>query len=1002
MNQLLSLSLSSTAMRSSKLAALSRTRLSFCVSSYSTVIVRRLPKMVQGYSRYFEGNVATIPGGRTFFPFFKPERTDAVSQETWIRVSTNLTTAKVGSLSPVKWQEGLEAFEYWTKQRTKLGLTLSWRLLDRLVDEEAFAMRNRPADELFLTQRHLGMVVGNWSKSANLLRARTVLDRLDHYHTILPHFHPNVRILAALLHGAINKRDPNILDLVENVLDRLEKSATAEKHPLSDPDTIAIEPAIEATTRRGYFQNPERANAILERLKKLSTLADISPDEMQNRIMSHLAKSAQPGVAVKVEGMLKDLTTPTTAGYIAVLQAWARSDEQGAADRCYAILNHMKSQERIKANARCYTPVICAFGREKRPHEAEAVLQDLLRQYEQNHDPELLPSVIPFNALIHAWSISGSNDAGIRAETLLQRMSDLAEKTNNPSLKPDKVSFTSVIWAWAHSNHEAGAERAEQIFNRMEELYKQGHVNLKPDAVSYAVTMEAWLASGSKDAVTRTQSLFNKLVTQYEAGDFEMAPNLRTYTVLLETLSRYMAPPERLEAVIREMHSRAASGNPSVMPTTPNYKCALEAWAMSSKSEAPERMESLIKDLHNTERKADRSMYSLVLQTWAKSRLPQAASRADAILEFMDRKAQAGEETVEPTIRCYNFVLKAWANSRSYDAPRRAMAIMNEIRKRRRAGNEYLVPSTMTFNYAISCCKAQNPMYAEELLEEMISEFKQGSQESKPDAASYNHVISAWSRSNHKDRVSRAANVFNRMEYDGDGIGVRPNTNSLSLMIYTCFRARGTETVAVEMAKGYLERMLKLNEVDNSFKPPIVCFDQVIVSLLQSGQPHTNEYAMNLIDLMRRMGKVGDLQGRRDSLHFSFLLVALAQSNVSSKMDHIHAVLKEAASCGVRDLSTAALHYVLEACAERDAGRFDKRILLIKDILSMVATFRDSTFVLVFKALANMRGHEVEVRRFHSICVQHGYQDSEEVLKAYKDALVNNQMRCISMSTVPN
>ena len=456
---------------------------------------------------------------RSFSSFHQLERTEAVSQEILKRLTTNLISEKVGSLSRVKWQEGLEALEYWTKQRTAPGLTWSWRLMDRLVDEEAYIAIHRPKDDFLLTQKHFGMLVGNWGRSASLLPARIVLDRLDHYQTILPHFEPNARILGSLLTSALKKRDSNILDLVDTVLDRLEQSWAQEKHPLSDPDIFAVDPAIRATTQIGYFQSPERADAIIERLKKLSTWSDIAPDYMNGLIMFHLARSLQPGAALKVEEILKDLQEPSTAGYVAVLQAWANSNEEGAADRCFAIWNHLKSQNsRIKLTARCYTPLISAFGRARRPHEAEAILQDLLDEYERTQDPDLLPSTIPFNALIHAWSISGADDAALRAETLLQRMSDLANKTNNPSLAPDRVSFTVVMSAWVHSNHKSGAQRAEQILQRMEELHQQGNVAIKPDSRSYAVAMEAWRNSDSVDAVARVEALFEQLVIQHRLG----------------------------------------------------------------------------------------------------------------------------------------------------------------------------------------------------------------------------------------------------------------------------------------------------------------------------------------------------------------------------------------------------------------------------------------------------------------------------------------------------
>lgn len=913
-------------------------------------------------------------------------------------MSTNVLTSKVGSLSRVKWQEALEAFEYWTKQRTKQGLTWSWRMFDRLVDEEAFVVLNKPNqnEELLLTQKHLGMLVGNWSKSANMLSARTILDRLDRYHTLLPHFQPNVRVFGALLHGALQKRDADILDLVDTVMDRLERT---ERHPLSESDMFAIEPALRATTRRGYLHSPARVDAILQRLKKMSS--EVTPDQMQRRIMSHLANSKRPGAALQVESMLKDLVEPTTAGYISVLQAWSKSEEEGAADRCYAILNHMKSQDRIKPTARCYTPVITAFGREQRPQQAEVVLQELLEDYERTEDPLLMPSVFPFNALIHAWSISGASDAGIRAETLLQRMSALAKSTNNPSLEPDKVSFTAVISAWAYSNNVAGAERAEQILFRMNELHQQGKENVKPDTRAFAVTMEAWQRSGSPSSVDRTQALFDKLVELHEAGDKECSPSLRTFTVLLETMLVHKVAPERIHAVIRDMHSRAEAGNPSVQPTTPNYKCAMEAWGSSGRKDAPERMEALLRELHHTGRKADRHIYSLVLNAWATSRLPHVMKRVDAILALMHHNSRTGQEAVIPTIRIYNIALKAYSNFQSTETPRRADDILQEIGARRKAGEVSVIPNTTTYNLAMLCWLKHNPVRTSALLDDMITEYKAGNELCKPDEISYNHVIHAWSRSGIKSRTLKAADVFHRMEHDGDGIGVMPNGTSYRLMIYSCFRDRSKEVGAAAMARGYLERMINLSEVDKSFMPSYTCFNQVIISLLQSDQPYTDEHAVILLDRLTAMEKSGHISGRKDRYYFSFLLAALAQSTVSCKLSRIQSILNDADRCRVKDLNEGSLHCILEACASSnrdDDTEFEDedKIQLMKDVLAKITLFRDVTFVSVFKALATMQGREDDVLMFSNLCVQHGCMQNEDVRKEYHHALERNQPRhCI-------
>ena len=80
-------------------------------------------------------------------------------------------------------------------------------------------------------------------------------------------------------------------------------------------------------------------------------------------------------------------------------------------------------------------------------------------------------------------------------------------------------------------------------------------------------------------------------------------------------------------------------------------------------------------------------------------------SEAEAILEHMQKRYQAGNTNVRPNTVCFNTVMSAWAISGDPATVRRAEAILERMQELYEAGNVDAKPDTISFNTVLSAWK---------------------------------------------------------------------------------------------------------------------------------------------------------------------------------------------------------------------------------------------------------------------------------------------------------
>lgn len=257
------------------------------------------------------------------------------------------------------------------------------------------------------------------------------------------------------------------------------------------------------------------------------------------------------------------------------------------------------------------------------------------------------------------------------------------------------------------------------------------------------------------------------------------APNTRTYNSVMAALQKSGSDGiqqalellERLEAshnrsrqenepIINDDSNRSAMDN-VVGPDTVTFNTALGALAKSPNKGriAAEKAKNLLDRMLKYEAQGDSDIapntitYNTVMNIIGKSSVPNAAIRAEVLLEHMEDSYQSGQGNtlVAPSEISYSTCITAWAKCR--DRPEkvaRAQSILVRMKEAHGSGNASARPTLIPYNGVLNACcfsvgNQQNKVEAARVALETIQELRQ-SDYGEPNALTYATVLKALGR----------------------------------------------------------------------------------------------------------------------------------------------------------------------------------------------------------------------------------------------------------------
>jgi hypothetical protein len=382
--------------------------------------------------------------------------------------------------------------------------------------------------------------------------------------------------------------------------------------------------------------------------------------EAYNLWLTAIAKSGEPNCGKQAERVLKEELIPklatTTSGntlvtnnnnivvsYSIVMDAYARQSK------------HQRQPDERAAIA------------------AERILFELIELVEQqlpNSSNVTVTSVV-CDTVINAWAQLGTWKAAERAEEIYRRMQLLGRSSRHVLLQPTQHTVATVIHGWAMCNGGGPAAlRAQQILDQMlkQSLDPSLEVDVQPDTVIFNSCIHAWASSRDPQAGTKAAGLLKQMQDLHETKRYDCLPDTITYNSVLSAWSHsgHVNAAPRAEQILQEMiqaHRKYPQTAPA--PCTISYNNVLNAWSKSKLDGAPGRAEKILKFMiQNDDIQPDVYSFTSVLDALAKSKEPDKATRARALLDqLLDLYDSTKSESLKPSQVPFNAVLNAAAFS---------------------------------------------------------------------------------------------------------------------------------------------------------------------------------------------------------------------------------------------------------------------------------------------------------------------------------------------------
>jgi hypothetical protein len=444
--------------------------------------------------------------------------------------------------------------------------------------------------------------------------------------------------------------------------------------------------------------------------------------------------------------------------------------------------------------------------------------------------------------ICYSWALSSCPEAPEKAVAIFDRMVK-SFRNGNKEARPTTFTFNTVLKAFSNSctMNKQAAMQAENFFQRIQAIQvEDGKPLLEPDTVSYSTLLNTWSKSTDKLAAERCERLLQTLEQRYLTTHSSSDLNISYYNIWINALSRSGDNHAGTKAgnILRRVEELQASG------------CNIQPNLIT---------------------------FNSILNAWAKSTEPRAASSAEALLQKMERSHEQNKLDFRPDNISYTTVIDALAKSGEKDAALRAEQILLKMLRNYRRGDIDSKPNTISFTsviHAFSKCSSGNgPKKAETILRLMEKSFLEGNMDAEPNTVTYSAVIGAWSKSSEQDAFDNAKKIFDEMlSLEKMGRSVHLNTVTYASLINAL--ARSKKLGKAKKAHAILEEMEMLYQKGNRHvKPNMYVINSVLSACaFTNGSKAERRDAMSVV--MKILDRCMHTYGKPDSITYSIAFQA--------------------------------------------------------------------------------------------------------------------------------
>lgn len=449
-----------------------------------------------------------------------------------------------------------------------------------------------------------------------------------------------------------------------------------------------------------------------------------------------------------------------------VLDAWATSGEDGAAEKAEALIGGMKEvSERTDGKVPppsiiTYNAVLKAYARqaanggnaaEAACASAERILSELEEAGNSKKNDEssnadsneceitsLQPNQVSYTTVIDCYAKSGlGKEAAEGAERIFRRM-ERAYEGGCSEARPSVPSFNTVIDAWVKSGLVRGPLAAEEILKKMIYLHEKGVEDVEPTVVSFSSVMNGWAKSQQDGSAERALEIYQLMEDMREAGTISAIPNAYTYSILIDALCKAGLLDEAenvFNNIVRNYADDASNPKPNKIQATQ----IMDAIAKSGDSAAGVKTEVLLTTLERLyEKYGDKEMrpskvsYTACINSWAKSKAFEKARKARETLDRMIEAYKNGNSEAKPNVNAFTAVINACAFTQGDMLEKSEALQLATTTYKELYASDYGEPNQFTFATFLRACANIIPP-GEQRVSSMKSVLQQAANQGKVD-----------------------------------------------------------------------------------------------------------------------------------------------------------------------------------------------------------------------------------------------------------------------------
>lgn len=603
--------------------------------------------------------------------------------------------------------------------------------------------------------------------------------------------------------------------------------------------------------------------------------------------------------------------------------------------------------------------------------ELQSMTEDLLSTVRGSMTPAQLHET---HKLLTSWSKRRVNLSGPMSERLLRRVIDERHLGNLHAFATANM-YNSVINAYAKSPLPHGPQKATDILHLMEELHRADANNARPLTKCYVSAIDGWCKT-----ITSTPSFdqqqpnpnhsidTSQLIITHTNGGATQPPAQKAES-LLHRLGQSPGNYRSAKHFNAVMNAWADSGqrdagkraqnlfdlmnrfyikhkNPDLRPNQRSYNTLLKAWAKSKTKGSAHQAEQILRYMedsfwatikphnhhhhhhhnHDNFLIPDRISFTTCINAWARSAAPDAAERAEEILNRMEHLAAtlaASKNTstihirhkdIQPDVITFNSVIHAWANSPHPHASNRCERLLQRMELIHHKNNYPLRPDRISYNTVIHALansgQKNSAPRAQHVLERMEAAYENGNHAAKPDIISFNSVMNAHAKSREPGSALHAERILLRLEqkyeqkrHEHDSKNneknniIQPDTYSYNTVI-GAWSNSGDANAALK-AESLLRRMIALSAKRSSspVRPDVKTYNTVLAALARSQDrraPQKSEHWLaHMFELHRRGNTSGGVNIKPDVQTFSTIINCWAKSREPFKARKAQALLRQ-------------------------------------------------------------------------------------------------------------